>query len=119
MIIPYRIKNKKAKMGQVVIKFLDKKVTKSKKKTGWFGQGKSSDSEDLKLWESWTINVKCLPIIKESVGDKQVLEKTPGPIKVTDMKSYEQNVAISINSFENNMRKIIDIADSQKDYIPP
>ena len=54
----------KARMGQVIIKFLDKKVTKSKKKTGWFGQGKSSDSEDLKLWESWTINVKCLPITR-------------------------------------------------------
>ncbi|CUM52484.1 unnamed protein product [Debaryomyces tyrocola] len=109
----------KPKMGQVVIQFLDKKVTKSKKKTGWFGQGKSSDSEDLKLWESWTINVKCLPIIRESGRDKQVSEKTPGPIKVTDKESYEQNIAISINSFENNMRKIIDIADSQKDYIPP
>lgn len=116
---PEQNQEQKAKMGQVVVQFLDKKVTKSKKKTGWFGQGKSSDSEDLKLWESWTINVKCLPLIKESREDKQVSEATSGPIKVTDKEIYEQNVAISINSFENNMRKIIDIADSRKDYIPP
>ncbi|CUM48641.1 uncharacterized protein AC631_05395 [Debaryomyces fabryi] len=109
----------KAKMGQVVIQFLDKQVTKSKKKTGWFGQGKSSDSEDLKPWESWIINVKCLPIIKESGGENRGLEKSSGSTKDTHKRIYEQNVAISINSFENNMRKIIDIADSQKDYIPP
>lgn len=112
-------KDQKAKMGQVVIQFLDKKVTKSKKKTGWFGQGRSSDSEDLKPWESWIINVKCLPIIKESVGENRVSEKTSASSKGTDQEIYEQNVAVSINSFENNMRKIIDIADSQKDHIPP
>lgn len=107
-----------AKMGQVVIQFLDKEVTKSKKRTGWFGQGKTSDSEDLKLWESWKINVKCLPLTKGSGDDKFAFGQTTRT-NDKDKDAYEQSVALSVNSFENNMKKVIDIADSHKDHIPP
>lgn len=107
------------KIGEVVIQFLDKKVTKSKKKTGWFGQGKSSDSEDLKSWESWTIKVKCLPVTDDRSSEKSVPDKSPRSTSDKGKNAYEQNVDLSINSFENNVRKVIDIADTHKDHIPP
>lgn len=86
--------------GHVVIKFFDKQVTKSKKKTGWFGQGKNDDTEDVTLWETWVINIKCLP-----------LDNTPN--------EYETAIKSSTLSFEENLLKIITIADTNKDHIPP
>lgn len=93
------------KIGQVMIQFFDENIPKSKKKTSWFGQGKSDDSSHLKLWESWIIHIKCLPVANETT--------------TTTTQVDQQNISISIESFENNLNKIIDIADAHKDHIPP
>lgn len=85
------------KYSQITINFYDPKTTKSKKK-GWFG-GKE-EGEDVRLWESWTIYIKCLPISQEK------LEKDP-------------NISLSITSFETALLQIIDTADIHKDHIPP
>lgn len=103
-------------MGLVVVEFLDKRVTKPKKKTGWFGQGKSSETEDLKLWECWIINVKCLSISKTE-SPKQRLGNSMGLTQEKEVPNH--NISTSIDSFENNLRKVIDIADNHKDHIPP
>ncbi|EGV65071.1 hypothetical protein PSN45_004958 [Yamadazyma tenuis] len=102
--------NAEVKYGVVTVRFLDLPTTKSKKKTGWFGQGKSDDEVDLKLWESWIIQIKCLPVLSESSSDKKLHQAD---------HHLDPNVAASVSSFEDNLLKIIDIADSHKDHIPP
>lgn len=89
--------DRNVKWGHVKIRFFDKQVTKSKKKTGWFGQGKNDDTEDTKLWETWIINIKCLPL------DNQ----------------FESPMKVSAHSFEETLLKIITIADTNKEHIPP
>lgn len=83
--------------GRVMVQFFDGKTTKSKKKSSWFGQGKSEDS-DHRLWESWVLHVKCLPLASEGSGNE---------------------IAMSKGSFEDNLHKIIDIVDTHKEHIPP
>lgn len=82
-----------APSGRLVVQFFDKRTSKSKKKTGWFGQGKPDDT--LYLWELWILNVACVP--------------------ETSLEDH----SISIASFEHNLSNIIEIADTHKDHIPP
>lgn len=79
--------------GRIVVQFFDKRTSKSKKKTGWFGQGKPDDTLDL--WELWVLNVACV---------------AEGPL---------DDHALSVASFKHNLGRIIEIADSHKDHIPP
>lgn len=97
--------------GQLIVQFLDKKE-KIKKKSGWFGQGRN-DMESMTLWESWIINVKCLPFDKDKALNKEESEDNDANSK----QSY--NIELSIESFETNLGKIIELVDSHKDHIPP
>ncbi|CUM64978.1 uncharacterized protein PRCAT00002596001 [Priceomyces carsonii] len=123
--ISYLIKNEfnvleTEKTSHVIIQFLDKRVTKSKKKSSWFGQGKLENAEDLKLWESWIIVVRCLPLEDESRSSPSSLSSsTNGHILATHNSNEKTNTDISIESFESNLLKIIDIVDTHKDHIPP
>lgn len=138
--ISYLIKNEfnvleTEKTSHVIIQFLDKRVTKSKKKSSWFGQGKLENAEDLKLWESWIIVVRCLPLEDESRSSPSSLSSsTNGHIlsshsaesktksvrtSATHNSNEKTNTDISIESFESNLLKIIDIVDTHKDHIPP
>ena len=106
--------------GQIVIQFLGKMVRKSKKKSGWFGQIKSSEADDLQPWEIWTINVKCLPLPK--VGSIITTAGTGKESQLTEDhvdEAHTNNVQVSTRSFEECVFKTINIADSHKDHIPP
>lgn len=101
------------KTGEVIVQFLDI-LKASKKKTGWFGQAKLED-EVQKVWESWIINVKCFPV--EDVDDT---DSSGGGSTSTGTPTKRSNsMDISVQSFEENLNIIIDIADSHKDHIPP
>lgn len=89
------------KYGQLSIQFFDNNP-QVKKKTGWFGQGKDHNA---KVWESWIIQVKCIPMAHTESSANSI--------------NSDENVLISIKSFEANLNKINDIADTHKDHIPP
>lgn len=82
------------KIAQIMVDFHEN-ATKSKKKSTWFG-GKDPPDHDLKLWESWLIHIKCLPV-----------------------DSNTNSMALSVESFESNLHKIVDLVDSHKNHIPP
>lgn len=104
------------KTGQVMIQFYNV-MKKLKKKSGWFGLAKEED-EEQKIWESWIVNVKCIPIDEKSGG-----AGGNGPLQLankdSDTSSRSSAIDVSITSFEENLHTIIDIADTHKDHIPP
>lgn len=91
------------KLGQVMVQFFDGKA-KSKRKTSWFG-GKE-DPENFKLWESWIVHIKCLPTASD-------------PATGATAGTSSGTISLSVESFETNLNKIIDIADTHKEHIPP
>lgn len=102
--------NERVFVEHMSVRFYDKKVTKSKKKIGWFGQGRSSETDDINPWETWVIKVKLLPVPeakKDSRSDKK------------ECSLMEENQNITSASFRSNLKKIIDISDTHKDHIPP
>ncbi|RLV93384.1 hypothetical protein JA1_002560 [Spathaspora sp. JA1] len=104
--------------GIINIQFLDKdRHAASKKKTGWFGR-ENQPGESLKCWESWLINIECLPI--DEIPEKHPATPPPPPPEHhTDDNKYSVNIVESIKSFELNLIKIIDIVDKHKSHIPP
>lgn len=109
-----------ATYGHIVVQFLGKMVRKSRKKSGWFGQVKSSEADDLQPWEIWMINVKCLPLPKVGsfITTAGTGQKSPLTEDHVD-EAHANNVEESTKSFEECVFKIIGIADSHKDHIPP
>lgn len=109
------------KWGHIVVKFFDKEITKAKKKTSWFGQGKTDDTEDLKLWESWVINCKCLPL--DRCSNISCLPSSTSSSISDLVKNRNQNhsdpIELSTDSFQDNLMKIVDIVDGHKEHIPP
>lgn len=107
------------KTGQVMIQFYDV-MKKQKRKSGWFGLTKE-ENEEQKIWESWIINVNCIPIDEKSSGNggnnQQLLQQQSN--NDGDTNSRSSAIDISITSFEENLHTIIDIADAHKDHIPP
>ncbi|EGW32264.1 uncharacterized protein SPAPADRAFT_138327 [Spathaspora passalidarum NRRL Y-27907] len=104
--------------GVVNIQFLDKDGH-IKKKTGWFG-GKvdTQTSDNLKAWESWIINVECLPIDERPTETSSPQTDQPPATHPRD-NNYSTNMVKSIKSFELNLIKIIDSVDRHKQHIPP
>lgn len=102
--------NERVFVEHMTVRFYDKKVTKSKKKIGWFGQGRSSETDDVNPWETWVIKVKLLPV-PEAKNDSRSDKK--------ECSLMEENQNITSASFHSTLRKIIDICDSHKDHIPP
>lgn len=91
------------KIGHIRVQFLEKDSTKAKKKSGWFG--KTDSSEEVKIWESWLINIDCLPI--EDITESRQTQTRPNAIE------------LSVQSFEHNLHRIIHLVDTHKDHIPP
>ena len=92
--------------GTIIIQFWNKSNSK-RKSSGWFGR--EYESDDLKAWETWRINIESLPI-----------EEGPSihRSKQTSMES-SRTVALSMKSFEEAMLRIYDLVDSHKDHVPP
>ncbi|KAI5960571.1 uncharacterized protein KGF55_004464 [Candida pseudojiufengensis] len=95
--------------GVISIQFSNKSSNSKRKSSGWFGRDYESD--DSKIWETWTINIECLPI-KEGVS-------TTTTTSATNSSEYSQGVELSMKSFECNLLKIYDIVDREKEHIPP
>ncbi|KAK6459489.1 autophagy-related protein [Scheffersomyces xylosifermentans] len=129
---------KTAKTGHIAIQFLDKNKSKSKKKTGWFA--KAEDSEELKVWEIWIIQVQCLPLDEPQSGAQESNSNNNSSGNANNSgngnsstshtgtnnnnnnhnnNSLSPSIQISISSFEENLTRVIDIADSHKNHIPP
>lgn len=96
--------------GQVVVLFSHQDQLKTKKKTGWFGNVKEQASEDMVVWEKWTININCLPI----TGDRGNLPEGDGV-----MNNAERLLQLSAASFESNLLRILEIVDKHKSHVPP
>lgn len=105
------------KWGQIIIYFLDKSTAKIKKKTGWFGQGKSDNEGDLSPWESWTINIKCLPL--DSDRNTSSTKDISNVSSMVGLNESKDNLELSTESFDENMQYIVYISDTHKDHIPP
>ncbi|ABN64532.2 predicted protein [Scheffersomyces stipitis CBS 6054] len=106
-----------AKTGRIVIKFLDKNKSKSKKKTGWFAKADSPEDE-VKVWEVWILTVTCIPL--EEPRDSNTSNSSNSNNSNSNNNNTSNNtIEISIRSFDENLNKIIDIADTHKDHIPP
>lgn len=90
--------------GQLAIVFLDKDG--KKKKLGWFGS--KDDDPHASKWESWFINVNCLPLSSANAvsGDD-------------NLNKAERLLQLSIASFEENLLEIMTLVDKSKDHIPP
>ncbi|KAI5951935.1 hypothetical protein KGF54_005010 [Candida jiufengensis] len=95
--------------GIINIQFLTKSNSK-RKSSGWFGRDYESD--DSKIWETWIINIECLPI-------KERTSTTSTSTSTSTKPEYSQAVEISLKSFENNLFKIYEFVDREKDHIPP
>lgn len=97
----------KSSVGQIVVLFLHKSPSKTKKKSGWFGHVRDDESEEAAAWETWILNVNCLPMSTEVVfGD-------------ISLNSAERLLQLSLLSFEDNLLQIMDLVDKHKDHIPP
>ncbi|KAI5950424.1 hypothetical protein CANMA_005352 [Candida margitis] len=92
--------------GTITIQFLNKSNEK-RKSSGWFGR--EYENDDMKAWETWTINVESLPIEE---GPSIHRPKHAG-------LEYSRAVTISMKSFEDSLVKIYDFVDRHKDHIPP
>lgn len=92
--------------GTITIQFLNKSNGK-RKTSGWFGRDYESD--DLKAWETWRINIESLPIEEGSSIHRP---------KHTGLES-SRAVAKSMKSFEDALMKIYDFVDRHRDHIPP
>lgn len=97
-------------LGQVAVLFGVKDLSKSKKKSGWFGHVKEQVSDDMPIWEKWYLNVKCLPISSD-----------PGTLSEGDgiMNNAERLLQLSAASFESNLLQTLDIVDRHRSHIPP
>ncbi|GEQ71844.1 hypothetical protein JCM33374_g5530 [Metschnikowia sp. JCM 33374] len=98
-------------VGQIVLSFSQKVATKSKKRSGWFGHVKEDASPTTTCWESWIINVNCLPL---SYRGQQHLS---GP--ASTVNSAEKLLRLSALSFETTVNEILALANTHKDHIPP
>lgn len=96
-----------SRVGQLVVQFYDGNASKAKKRSGWFGQV-ASDKPDL-VWESWTINVNCLPM---NSADQNI----PGD---QSLNPAERLLQLLLLSFENALVEVMDIVDQHKQHIPP
>ncbi|KAM9931881.1 hypothetical protein OXX80_008474 [Metschnikowia pulcherrima] len=99
--------NAEPSVGQIVVSFAQK-ATKSKKKSGWFGHVKEEPASTV--WETWTINVNCLPL---SYSEHQ-------PSGLTNaVNPAERLLRLSALSFEATLNEILNLANTHKDHIPP
>lgn len=95
------------RVGQLVVQFFDATTTKTKKKSGWFGHVTEIRSLD-QPWESWVINVNCLPIGSElPVPGDQLLNPA------------ERTLQLSLQSFEKALAEVMDLVDQHRSHIPP
>ncbi|CAD1808642.1 hypothetical protein FOB58_000668 [Candida parapsilosis] len=92
--------------GTITIQFLNKSNAK-RKSSGWFGR--EYESDDIKPWEKWTINVESLPIEE---GPTIPRPKHSG-------LEYSRAVTMSMKSFEAALISIYDFVDRNKEHIPP
>lgn len=98
-------------IGQLVIAFLHKELAK-KKKVGWFGHAKEDGLSVSARWETWIINVNCLPKSPE-------IPRLAGPLPSNVMNTAEQLLHLSALSFEDNLNEILTLVDRHKGHIPP
>lgn len=101
-------------LSQIRIDFYNRKASK---KSSWFGQ---KDTEDSELWESWVLYIKCLPI--NGSNSNTVTSNMTSNNTITSSNSKpdnDDNITISIKSFEKALATIIDNVDAHKDHIPP
>lgn len=100
-----------ASVGQIVVLFSQKHPAKSKKRSGWFGQVREEPSALVTCWESWTINVNCLPLLYREH------QQFSGP--ATTVNATEKLLKLSALSFEATLNEIMELANVHKDHIPP
>lgn len=93
--------------GKLVVQFLDGNGGKSKKKSGWFGQ--VTEDKARSPWETWTINISCLPLSGVELA-------TPGDQAVNPA---ERLLQLALLSFESALAEVIDLVDHNKQHIPP
>lgn len=93
--------------GQLMIQFLDGNGEKSKKKSSWFGH--LTEEKPLAPWESWAINVTCLPLSGVDLP-------APGDQAVN---RAERLLQLALLSFENALAEVIHLVDHNKHHIPP
>lgn len=138
--------------------------TTKRKSSGWFGSrsrsgstgGASGDHNEIRstgqkddregglsVWETWTLNIECLPIeerqsITGGVGRGGSSSNSSGtstgagakanstgsqnsdkPRRRRTSTEYSRAVELSMKSFEECLLKIYDIVDREKDHIPP
>ena len=107
-----------AKTGRIVIKFLDKNKSKSKKKTGWFAKADSPEDE-VKVWEVWILTVTCIPLEEPRDSNTSNSSNSNNSNSNNNNTSNNSNndssngnnspaIEISIRSFDENLNKIID-----------
>lgn len=94
------------RVGVLLVQFLDGNG-KSKKKSSWFGH--VTEDKPLTPWESWTLNVMCLPL-----GDVDL----PGPGDQA-LNPAERLLQLSLLSFESALAEVMDLVDHHKHHIPP
>lgn len=93
------------RVGLLTVQFLDGN-SKSKKRSGWFGHVANEPPDQV--WESWTINVNCLPM--------NSAELIPGD---QSLNPAERLLQLLLLSFENALVEVMDLADQHKHHIPP
>lgn len=98
-------------VGQIVVLFSQKVAAKSKKRSGWFGHVKEEPPASTACWESWTINVNCLPLLYQEHQQPSSAGNTVNP--------GETLLRLSALSFESTVSEIMELADKHKDHIPP
>ncbi|OBA20184.1 hypothetical protein METBIDRAFT_43432 [Metschnikowia bicuspidata var. bicuspidata NRRL YB-4993] len=98
-------------VGQIVVLFAQKVVAKSKKRTGWFGQVKEEPQAHTLRWESWVININCLPLLYR---EHQQLAAASSSVN-----SAEKLLRLSALSFEATVGQVMELANLHKDHIPP
>lgn len=97
-------------VGQILINFSQKVPPKSKKRSGWFGYARDDSPNASYCWESWVINVNCLPF---NYRDTPPMQSSLGT-----MNNAERLLRLSALSFEDTVNEILSLADTHKDHIP-
>ncbi|CAK9435744.1 uncharacterized protein LODBEIA_P04510 [Lodderomyces beijingensis] len=105
-------------------------TTTTRKSSGWFSRGSGSggsggsggggaeagneaiDEENVRVWETWTLNIECLPIEERITNRRRETHGARG-------YNHSHAVEVSMQNFEMNLLRIYDAVERERDHVPP